>query len=153
MAADPHQLDRMNPLGASLHADGTTFRVWAPSCRSVELVVDGRPPERLRDVGDGVRELTLTELLPGARYQYRLDGERYRPDPVSRWQPQGVHGPSVVVDPTRFAWTDQRIHGPRAGRTSSSTSSTSARTRRRARSRPSSRICRSSPISASPRSS
>ena len=111
MAADPHQLDRMNPLGASLHGDGTTFRVWAPKCRSVELVVDGRPPEHLRDAGDGVREITLPTLLPGARYQYRLDGQHYRPDPTSRWQPQGVHGPSVVVDPTRFAWTDQAFRG------------------------------------------
>ena len=111
MAADPRQLDRMNPLGASLHADGTSFRVWAPKCRSVEVVVDGRPPERLRDVGDGVREITLSALLRGARYQYRLDGARYRPDPTSRWQPEGVHGPSVVVDPARFAWTDQAFRG------------------------------------------
>jgi maltooligosyltrehalose trehalohydrolase len=101
----------MNPLGASLHADGTTFRVWAPRCRSVELVVDGHPPERLRDVGEGLREVTLPAFMAGARYQYRLDGERYRPDPVSRWQPQGVHGPSVVVDPARFAWTDESFRG------------------------------------------
>jgi maltooligosyltrehalose trehalohydrolase len=111
VAADPDQLDRMNSLGASLHADGTIFRVWAPKCRSVELVVDGRAPERLRDVGEGVREITMAELMPGARYQYRLEGERYRPDPVSRWQPQGVHGPSMVVDPTRFAWTDHGFRG------------------------------------------
>jgi maltooligosyltrehalose trehalohydrolase len=101
----------MNPLGASLHPDGTTFRVWAPKCRSVELVADGRPPERLHDVGDGVQELTLAALMPGARYQYRLAGGRYRPDPVSRWQPQGVHGPSVVVDPARFEWTDGEFRG------------------------------------------
>ena len=111
MAADPHQLDRMNPLGASLHREGTTFRVWAPACRSVELVVEGRAPERLREAAEGVRELTVPALLAGTRYQYRLDGERYRPDPVSRWQPQGVHGPSVVVDPARFAWTDGDFRG------------------------------------------
>ena len=111
MAADPDQLDRMNPLGASLREDGTKFRVWAPACRSVDLVVDGRRPEPLRETADGVRELTVPALLAGTRYQYRLDGERYRPDPVSRWQPQGVHGPSVVVDPARFAWTDQGFHG------------------------------------------
>jgi maltooligosyltrehalose trehalohydrolase len=111
VAADPYQLDRMNPLGASLHREGTTFRVWAPACRSVELVVEGRAPERLREAGEGVRELTVPALLAGTRYQYRLDGERYRPDPVSRWQPQGVHGPSVVVDPARFAWTDGEFRG------------------------------------------
>ena len=111
MAADPHQLDRMNLLGASLHADGTTFRVWAPRCRTVDLVIEGRRPQPLRDAGDGVRELGLPGSMAGARYQYRLDGEHYRPDPVSRWQPQGVHGPSIVVDPTRFAWTDAGFRG------------------------------------------
>lgn len=111
MAVDPHQLDRMNPLGASLHADGITFRVWAPACRTVDLVIEGRAPERMREVGDGICELTVPALESGLRYQYRLDGERYRPDPVSRWQPEGVHGPSAVVDPTRFAWTDQGFRG------------------------------------------
>ena len=47
----------------------------------------------------------------GTRYQYRLDGERYRPDPASRYQPEGVHGPSVVVDPSDFPWTDQAFRG------------------------------------------
>ena len=111
MAADPNQLDRMNPLGASLHDDLTTFRVWAPRCRTVDLAIEGRPPQLLRDAGDGIRELTVPALPPGTRYQYRLDGERYRPDPVSRWQPEGVHGPSVIVDPLRFAWTDQGFRG------------------------------------------
>lgn len=101
----------MNPLGASLHPDGTTFRVWAPACRTVDLVIEGRPPERMRETEDGLREITLAAVPSGVRYQYRLDGERDRPDPVSRWQPEGVHGPSVVVDPTRFAWTDHGFRG------------------------------------------
>ena len=100
----------MNPLGASLHGAGTTFRVWAPKCRTVELVVEGRAPERMREVDDGLLESTLS-LAAGRRYQYRLDGERYRPDPVSRWQPEGVHGPSAVVDPARFAWSDTGFRG------------------------------------------
>jgi maltooligosyltrehalose trehalohydrolase len=50
--------------------------------------------------------------LPAAtRYQYRLDGERYRPDPASRFQPEGVHGPSRVVNPASFPWTDQAFTG------------------------------------------
>ena len=101
----------MNPLGASLRDDGVTFRVWAPKCRSVDLVVEGGSPERLHDVGDGILELAVPGLHAGTRYQYRLDGERYRPDPVSRWQPEGVHGPSVVVDPSRFAWRDAGFRG------------------------------------------
>ena len=114
MAADPHQLDRMNPLGASLHAEGATFRVWAPACRTVELVLDGRRPEPMRASADGIHSLTLPGIAAGSRYQYRLDGDRYRPDPVSRWQPEGVHGPSVVVDPATFAWTDQDFKGHEA---------------------------------------
>jgi maltooligosyltrehalose trehalohydrolase len=61
--------------------------------------------------GDGLWELALRRVGPGTRYQYRLDGERYRPDPVSRWQPEGVHGPSVVVDPGDFPWTDHEFRG------------------------------------------
>jgi len=53
-----------------------------------------------------VHEITVSHLPPGADYFYRLDGERDRPDPVSRWRPEGVHGPTRVVDPTAFRWTD-----------------------------------------------
>ncbi len=106
-----NQLDRMNPLGASLHETGVTFRVWAPRCRTVEVVIDGRRPLPMTANADGIFETTVAAVGAGARYQYRLDGERYRPDPVSRWQPEGVHGSSVVVDPRAFAWTDQSFHG------------------------------------------
>ena len=107
----------MKSLGASLHLgaalqEGTaTFRVWAPRCRSVEVVIEGRKPEALAAREDGVFERALPRIGAGARYQYRLDGERYRPDPVSRFQPEGVHGPSVVVEPGRFPWTDQGFRG------------------------------------------
>jgi maltooligosyltrehalose trehalohydrolase len=47
----------------------------------------------------------------GTDYFYVLDGERDRPDPVSRWQPRGVHGPSRIVDPGSFAWSDQAWRG------------------------------------------
>ena len=96
-------LDRMTALGASLLANGVTFRVWAPGCRTVDVTVDGRSTESLVPRGDGLFEARLEGVVEGARYRYRLDGERYRPDPVSRYQPEGVHGPSVVVDPGRFA--------------------------------------------------
>ena len=98
-------------LGATLHETGTTFRVWAPRCRSVEVAIEGRRPEPITPRGDGLFERTVGGLGAGSRYQYRLDGERYRPDPVSRFQPEGVHGPSVVVDSARFPWTDQGFRG------------------------------------------
>ena len=54
----------------------------------------------------------------GARYRFRLDGGEPLPDPASRFQPEGPHGPSEVVDPSRFAWTDGGWRGvcPRRGR-------------------------------------
>jgi maltooligosyltrehalose trehalohydrolase len=62
-------------------------------------------------LADGVFTRHLPGAPPGTRYQYRLDGERYRPDPVSRWQPEGVHGPSVAVDPAAFTWSDGGFRG------------------------------------------
>jgi maltooligosyltrehalose trehalohydrolase len=101
----------MNGLGASLHDNSVTFRVWAPRCHSVELVIEGRPTQALWRGDDGMYSLTVPRLTAGTRYQYRLDSERYRPDPVSRWQPEGVHGPSAVVDPAAFTWTDAEFRG------------------------------------------
>jgi maltooligosyltrehalose trehalohydrolase len=107
----------MNSPGASLHLgatvreDGIVFRVWAPARRMVEVVVDGRRPLAMTRQSDGTFEATAPGLAAGARYQYRLDGERHRPDPASRYQPDGVHGPSVAVDTGSFAWTDQAFRG------------------------------------------
>jgi maltooligosyltrehalose trehalohydrolase len=101
----------MNPLGATVHEPGVTFRVWAPRCRAVDVVVDGRRPVPMTAAAEGIYETTLPGPGAGARYQFRLDGARYRPDPVSRWQPEGVHGPSAVVDPREFAWTDRAFPG------------------------------------------
>jgi maltooligosyltrehalose trehalohydrolase len=98
-------------LGATLQDSGTTFRVWAPRCRSIEVVIEGRRPMPLAAREDGLWELAVPGIADGMRYQYRLDNERYRPDPVSRFQPEGVHGPSVVVDAARFGWTDQGFRG------------------------------------------
>src|SRR5712692_3606825 len=110
-ASGQDSLDRMNALGASVRAGAVSFSVWAPRCRSLDLVIDGVPARAMREDGDGLFTTVVENLAAGTRYQYRLDGERYRPDPVSRWQPQGVHGPSVVVDPARFTWTDGSFRG------------------------------------------
>jgi len=107
----------MKSLGASLHLgaivrdETVTFRVWAPRCRSLEVVIEGRRPLAMSRHDDGIFETVVPGLPAGTRYQYRLDGERYRPDPTSRFQPEGVHGPSMVVDPTAYAWTDQAFPG------------------------------------------
>jgi maltooligosyltrehalose trehalohydrolase len=98
-------------LGATLQETGTTFRVWAPKVRAVEVVIEGRRPVPLAQREDGLFELSVPGIAAGMRYQYRLDGQRYRPDPVSRFQPEGVHGPSVIVDVARFPWTDPGFRG------------------------------------------
>src|SRR3954452_10237329 len=103
------------PIGAQLQDDVVHFRVWAPDRREVEVVVvddagqelDRRPLAR---DSDGYFAGQIAGLWAGACYFYRLDGDAQRPDPASRYQPEGVHGPSEVVAPD-FRWTDQEWCG------------------------------------------
>jgi malto-oligosyltrehalose trehalohydrolase len=94
------------PFGAELLPDGgVRFGLWAPSQEAVALALEdeGRvlPMERLED---GFFGLTTGAARAGTRYRYQLgDGSRV-PDPASRYQPDDVHGPSVVVDPRAYAW-------------------------------------------------
>ena len=86
-------------------------RVWAPRCRRVEFVIDRGESHELTRGDDGTFERTVSGVSAGTRYWFRLDGDRLRPDPVSRFQPDGPHGPSEVVDPGAFRWTDQAWAG------------------------------------------
>jgi maltooligosyltrehalose trehalohydrolase len=100
-------------LGATYLGEGRChFRVWAPFVQSVAVHVvapdDSVVP--LRTVRGGYHEGTVADLAPGARYYYVLDGDKERPDPASRFQPEGVHGPSQVLD-AEFLWGDQCWHG------------------------------------------
>jgi maltooligosyltrehalose trehalohydrolase len=101
-------------LGAVPGSGGTTFRVWAPTAARVELVLYGGHVERavaMEPEGEeGYFSLVAPDVGPGALYRYRLDGDTAYPDPASRSQPEGVHGPSRVVDPA-FAWTDHGWRG------------------------------------------
>ena len=101
------------PLGATLTSDGTQFRVWAPDADDVTLVLEGSPEgdddrsERLdmESVSAGYLERFVESLSAGARYRFALpDAPEPFPDPASRFQPEGVHGPSEVVDPTTYDW-------------------------------------------------
>ena len=92
------------PFGARPGADGTTeFRVWAPRAESLALRVGGRDVG-LADAGYGVREVT-TEAAGGDDYAFVVDGNEL-PDPCTRWQPGGLRGPSRVLDPASFEWSD-----------------------------------------------
>lgn len=99
--------------GANLAPDGVVdFQVWAPHVK--QIAVRLLSPERtvfMERNADGVHSTRVSEIVPGSRYLYVLERERARPDPVSRFQPEGVHGPSEIVDPTAFSWTDQRWRG------------------------------------------
>ena len=108
---------RRLPVGAEVLAGGGVhFRVWAPRRKTVQVVVEGGAGYRQAD-GAQVIELNreadgyFSGAAPGANagtlYRYRLDADKdLFPDPASRFQPEGPHGPSQVVDPDRFCWTD-----------------------------------------------
>ena len=92
---------------------GTAFRVWAPQASAVELTLPARGGASLAMTPDGGGTFVARapQVGPGDDYGFRLDGGALRPDPVSRWQPAGVHGPSRVVDPRAFPWHDVHWHG------------------------------------------
>lgn len=102
-------------LGAVPETSGVRFRAWAPQAHSVEVVLespDDRPATlTLRKSDDGVFVGAFPEVRVGDRYRYRVDGKGPFPDPASRFQPEGVHGPSEVVDPGAFRWSDQGWKG------------------------------------------
>jgi maltooligosyltrehalose trehalohydrolase len=97
--------NRQCPFGAESTDAGVSFRVWAPGRGRVEVVLTDERVLELAPEKEGFFVGRWEGLRPGARYRYRLDGGDAYPDPASRFQPEGVHGPSEVVDPT-FAWTD-----------------------------------------------
>jgi maltooligosyltrehalose trehalohydrolase len=101
-------------LGALMDDDGVRFRVWAPDSHRVDVVFDrfGATVTRALEPEAG---RTFSGWVPGieegTNYRFRLDGTRALPDPASRWQPDGVNGPSQVVDAGRFAWSDDHWKG------------------------------------------
>jgi len=98
-------------LGATPTQDGVVeFRAWAPRAQTVAVRVDGAEHD-LKAVGHGVHEGSV-QTRGGADYWFLLDG-RALPDPWSRWQPEGIRGPSRVLDPSRFGWRGDS--GPRLG--------------------------------------
>ena len=92
---------------------GVEFRVWAPRLRTLGLRVltgDG-PSLAMSPEAGGEFVVEVPGITTGADYLYVLEDGRQLPDPVSRWQPAGVHGFSRVVDPRLFRWTDREWKG------------------------------------------
>ena len=101
------------PFGAETRDDGATrFRLWAPSAQSVELwLADRQQGLAMPRDAAGWAERVTRDAPAGTRYSFRIDGELLVPDPASRYQPLDVHGPSEVVDPYDYAWSDSEWHG------------------------------------------
>ena len=97
-------------LGATpTEGGGTFFRVWAPKVKSLSVrILTGKEDRvvRLPEEGNGYFAATVSGVSEGTGYFYLLDDGTERPDPASRFQPKGVHGPSQVVNPAGFPWTD-----------------------------------------------
>ncbi|MGH8939076.1 MAG: malto-oligosyltrehalose trehalohydrolase, partial [Actinomycetes bacterium] len=91
----------------------TRFEVWAPHARTVTVVADDRTYGMNPSHGnDGWWRADVPAAGPGSDYGFRLDDdETVLPDPRSRWQPSGVHGPSRLYDDASFAWTDSGWRG------------------------------------------
>jgi maltooligosyltrehalose trehalohydrolase len=117
---DAATVKRRLPVGAEILERGVHFRVWAPEHRRVRLVLEGRAGPgcggewEMTSSGDGYHELLAEEAVAGSLYRFRLGREpRLFPDLASRFQPEGPHGPSEVIDPGAFAWSDAAWTGLR----------------------------------------
>jgi maltooligosyltrehalose trehalohydrolase len=114
--APAERTSRQLRRGATLTAAGVTFSVWAPNAERMSVHVAtgesaGEHPMAQSADGRGVFDATVPGVRAGDRYGLRIDGGPPRPDPVSRAQPEGVHGLSEVVDPDDFAWRDEQWTG------------------------------------------
>ncbi|MGV3660241.1 MAG: malto-oligosyltrehalose trehalohydrolase [Prosthecobacter sp.] len=103
-------------LGAEVTRQGTCYKLWAPVARSVKVVVLDADGHALRTLplqarGDGCFEALDVAGKAGDRYKYRVD-EREIPDPASRFQPEGPHGASMVIDASAFQWSDDGWERP-----------------------------------------
>ena len=92
-------------FGPTVSDRGTTFQVWGPAHASMSLVLDPNREIAMSRNGDGYFSVEVPGVGAGQRYWYKLP-QGLRPDPASRWQPEGPLGPSEVVDARGFPWTD-----------------------------------------------
>jgi maltooligosyltrehalose trehalohydrolase len=104
---------RRLPVGAEIiNPSSTHLRVWAPRADQVTAVMTTGETTRLAREDNGY----FSGIVPagaGGRYSFKLgDDRKLYPDPASRFQPEGPHGPSEIVEPRAWAWTDQAWHGP-----------------------------------------
>jgi maltooligosyltrehalose trehalohydrolase len=97
-------------MGAQLDENGTHFRVWANGRRSVSVLVNGKEHPLNADAS-GYFSGHVAGAVDGDTYTFAVDGKGPLPDPASRFQPRGPHGPSQIVDARKFNWTDGSWQG------------------------------------------
>lgn len=108
---------RRLPVGAEVQPEGGVhFRLWAPRCRRVEVIIEAgacAPAARLelQSENDGYFSGLMAGAAAGMFYRYRLDDGGTYPDPASRFQPRGPHAPSQIIDPQAFRWSDHEWRG------------------------------------------
>jgi maltooligosyltrehalose trehalohydrolase len=104
---------RRLPVGAELvGARGVHFRVWAPLASELNVEIEGLANLPLTAEAGGYFAGAVADAQPGMRYRFRRDSDvEAMPDPVSRFQPEGPEGPSEIIDPGAFTWTDGDWHG------------------------------------------
>ena len=101
---------RRYPVGAEIIAGGVSFRVWAPSRKQVNVVLDADRHE-LKAEAEGYFS-TIVKTSARARYSFQLDDDmKLYPDPASRYQPDGPHGSSQVVNPQAYSWRNSQWRG------------------------------------------
>ena len=98
------------PFGAELVERGVRFRLWAPAAQRVDLMLEDGGRARAIDMQalpEGWFEVVTDAAQAGSRYRFRIDGKLAVADPASRFNPEDAQGPSMVIDPCKFAWHDE----------------------------------------------
>src|ERR1041385_7242475 len=116
-------VNRRYPIGAELIGESeVNFRVWAPKAQQLDVILEPGPNSKsavhaLTPEPDGYFSGTANAAA-GSRYRFRINAaENLYPDPASRFQPNGPHGASCVVDPKAFRWSDSNWQGIRSSAT------------------------------------
>lgn len=111
----PCALPNVQPLGATpITSSMTSFRVWAPKSNTVHLHVEtdqGPIRQEMTREENGYHAAIVEQVEPGDQYGYELDRGSVRPDPVSFYQPDGVHHRSMIIDHRTFPWQDDDWRG------------------------------------------
>jgi malto-oligosyltrehalose trehalohydrolase len=112
MSVNPDRRAHSMPFGAQLRPDGSVlFRLWAPSQHRVSLVLGDSDLLPMTPLADGWHEFATERASAGTLYRFELEDGIRVPDPASRYQPHDVHGPSQVVDPRAYQWSDTDWRG------------------------------------------